>query len=167
KALSIGVVDLQDPLHARYAAVNSNHMMYAASLPKIAVLLASEDAIYQGKIEETPEVKEDMRLMIAKSSNTAASRMIERVGIDHISRVLQDPCYRLYDKQNGGGLWVGKPYGSSSIRIGDPLKNLSHAASVLQVSKYYYMLAFGQLVSYDRSRHMLDMLANPELHHKF
>lgn len=167
KSLSVGVVDMQDPLNARYAAVNGNHMMYAASLPKIAVLLASEDAIHQGKIEDTPEVEEDMRLMIAKSSNSAASRMIERVGIDHISKVLQDPCYRLYDKQTGGGLWVGKPYGSSQVRIGDPLKNLSHAASALQVSKYYYMLAFGQLVSREGSRHMLGMLANPELHHKF
>jgi beta-lactamase class A len=118
-------------------------------------------------IEETPEVKQDMRMMIAKSSNSAATRMFERVGVKHIAKVLQDPCYNLYDKKNGGGLWVGKPYGKGNIRMGDPLKNLSHAASVMQVCKYYYMLAFGQLVSEDRSRNMLQMLSNPELHHKF
>jgi beta-lactamase class A len=142
-------------------------MRYAASLPKIAILLASEDALDKGKLEETPEIKADMRMMIAKSSNAAATRMMERVGIDHIAAVLQDPAYKLYDKLNGGGLWVGKPYGKGGVRIGDPLKNLSHAASVLQVCKYYYMLAFGQLVSEDRSRDMLSMLAHPELHHKF
>lgn len=166
-SLSIGVVDMHDPLHSRFAAINGNHMMYAASLPKIAILLASADAIDKGKIEASPEVKEDMRMMITKSSNSAATRMIERVGIDHIAKVLQDPCYKLYDKLNGGGLWVGKPYGKGNIRIGDPLKNLSHAASVMQVCKYYYMLAFGQLVNEDSSRDMLNMLVDPQLHHKF
>jgi beta-lactamase class A len=167
KTLNIGIVDMQDPMHSRFAAINPNNMIYAASLPKIAVLLASEDAINQGRLLETPEVKQDMRMMIAKSSNEAASRMIQRVGIPQIASVLQDPCYNLYDKQNGGGLWVGKPYGSGGTRTGDPLKNLSHAASVFQVCKYYYMLAFGQLVSPDRSKEMLELLSHPELHHKF
>jgi len=167
KSLSIGVVDMLDPMHSRFAAINGDNMMYAASLPKIAVLLASEDAINRGNLTETPEVKKDLRMMIAKSSNEAASRMIMRVGIEQIATVLQDPYYNLYDKENGGGLWVGKPYGKSGTRIGDPLKNLSHAASVMQVCKYYYMLAFGQLVSKDRSREMLELLSGPELHHKF
>lgn len=167
KSLSIGIVDMQDPLQSRFAAINPNNMVYAASLPKIAILLACEDAIASGKLKETPEVKEDMRLMIAKSSNTAACRNFNRVGINQISSVLQDPCYNLYDKKNGGGLWVGKPYGSSSIRVGDPLKNISHAASVLQVCKFYYLLAFGQLVNEDRSNDMLNMLVDPQLHHKF
>lgn len=167
KSLSIGVVDMQDPMNSRFAAINGNHMMYAASLPKIAVLLASEYAIAQGTLKETPEVKQDMKMMIAKSSNEAASRMIERVGVEQIATVLQDPTYKLYDKENGGGLWVGKPYGKGGIRMGDPLKNLSHAASVAQVCKYYYKLAFGQLVNADRSRDMLQVLVDPQLHHKF
>ncbi len=167
KKLSIGVVDMQDPFNARFAAINGNHMMYAASLPKIAVLLASVDAIDKGELKETIEVKQDMRLMIAKSNNAATSRMIERVGIEHIASVLQDPCYNLYDEECGGGLWVGKLYGRGGKRVGDPMKNLSHAATVSQVCKYYYMLAFGQLVSLEGSRKMLDMLSNPQLHHKF
>jgi beta-lactamase class A len=167
KALSIGIVDMSDPLHSRFAAINPNNMVYAASLPKIAILLAAQQAIENGTLKETPAVKEDMRLMIAKSSNSAASRMIERVGIKALNKTLQDPKYKLYDQTNGGGLWVGKSYGSNCGRIGDPIKNLSHAASVFQVCKYYYMLAFGQLVSPDGSKNMLNALANPELHHKF
>jgi beta-lactamase class A len=167
KSLSIGIVDMLDPMNSHFASINGNNMMYAASLPKIAVLLASEDAIAKGVLKETDEVKQDMRLMIAKSNNEAASRMIQRVGIKHIGEVMQDPQYNLYDQQNGGGLWVGKAYGGGSTRIGDPIKNLSHAATVDQVCKYYYMLAFGQLVNEERSKDMLDMLVNPELHHKF
>ena len=101
--------------------------------------------------------------MIAKSSNEAASRMFNRVGIDYISKVLQDPCYNLYDKKNGGGLWVGKPYGGGGTRVGDPIKGLSHAASVMQVCKYYYMLAFGQLVNEDRSKDMLQTVSYTHL----
>lgn len=167
KRLSVGVVDMQDPFQARYAAVNGDHMMYAASLPKIAVLLASADALEQGDLAETPEVQRDMRLMIARSDNAATTRMIGRVGIDRIARVLQDPCYGLYDPQRGGGLWVGMAYGGGGKRIGDPLRNLSHAATANQVLRYYYKLAFGQLVSPARSRQMLDMLVDPQLHHKF
>lgn len=167
KALSIGIVDMHDPMQSRFAAINPDNMVYAASLPKIAVLLAAEEAIHQGKIKETPEVKTDMRMMIAKSSNSAATRMVERVGLKQIGEVMQDPRYNLYDRENGGGLWVGKAYGRSNGRIGDPLKNLSHAASVKQVCKYYYKLAFGQLVSQERSEDMLNMLVDPQLHHKF
>mgnify|MGYP001275745819 CR=1 FL=1 len=32
--LAVGLVDLADPYNVRYAAVNGNEMMYAASLPK-------------------------------------------------------------------------------------------------------------------------------------
>lgn len=166
-SLSIGIVDMQDPLHSRFAAINENNMVYAASLPKIAVLLASEEAIEQGRLVETAAVKADMRLMIAKSNNEAATRMIERVGIKQIGECMQESRYNLYDQENGGGLWVGKAYGRGNTRIGDPIKNLSHAATVMEVCKYYYMLAFGQLVSPDRSKEMLGYLVDPELHHKF
>ncbi len=33
-SLSIGIVDMQDPLHSRFAAINGDYMMYAASLSK-------------------------------------------------------------------------------------------------------------------------------------
>ena len=167
KKLSIGLVDMRDPLHARYAGINKKEMVYAASLPKIAVLLTSIQAIENGELAETPEVREDMRLMIAKSNNAATTRMIDRVGMDQIARVMQDPRYQLYDRSNKGGLWVGKAYGRGGARHGDPIKNISHAATAEQVCRYYYMLANGLLVSPERSRQMLEIMGNPELHHKF
>ncbi len=167
KKMSIGLVDLRDPLKVRFARVNGSHMMYAASLPKIAVLLAAMDAIENGELEETEEVKKDLRLMIAKSNNAASTRMIDRVGFDKISTVMQDPRYEFYDEEYGGGLWVGKRYAQAGKRVGDPLKNLSHAASATQVCRYYYLLTFGKLVNTERSKQMLDYLGDPELHHKF
>jgi len=167
KKMAVGVVDLSDAEHAKFASVNGSHMMYAASLPKIAVLLTVMDAIEKGEIKETDAVKKDMRLMIAKSDNAASSRLIDLVGYDRIEKVMTDPKYQFYNKKQGGGLWVGKRYGKGGETNREPLKNLSHAASVDEVCKYYYMLAHGKLVNEERSKEMLEIMGDPELHHKF
>lgn len=167
KKMAVGLVDLRDPLEPKYARVNGNVMMYAASLPKIAVLLAAEDAIEKGELLESEEVKSDLRLMISKSDNEASTRMIDRLGYEKIEQVLTDPKYSLYDEDYGGGLWVGKRYAKLGARYPEPLKGLSHAATVSQVCRYYYMLAYGELVSPERSKIMLEMMVSPELHHKF
>ncbi|MCB2208851.1 MAG: class A beta-lactamase-related serine hydrolase [Bacteroidetes bacterium] len=167
KKMAVGLVDLRDPLNVKYARVNGNVMMYAASLPKIAILLAAEDAFENDELEETDEIKQDLRLMISKSDNAASTRMIDRLGYEKIESVLTDPKYDLYDEDYGGGLWVGKRYAKTGERYPDPLKGLSHGATVSQVCRYYYMLAYGKLVSFDRSKIMLDMMVSPELHHKF
>lgn len=167
KKMAVGLVDLRDPLDVKYARVNGNVMMYAASLPKIAVLLAAEDALEKGEMEETDEIKSDLRLMISKSDNAAATRMIDRLGYEKIASVLTDPKYDLYDDNYGGGLWVGKRYAKLGERYPEHIKGLSHAATVSQVCRYYYMLAYGKLVSFDRSKIMLDMMVDPDLHHKF
>ena len=167
KKMAVGLVDLRDPLNVKYARVNGNVMMYAASLPKIAILLAAEDAIFKGELEETEEVKADLRAMISKSDNAASTRMIDRLGYEKIEAVLTDPQYNLYDEDYGGGLWVGKRYAKYGDRYPDPIKGLSHGATVSQVCRYYYLLVYGKLVSPERSRIMLDMMVNPDLHHKF
>lgn len=167
KKMAVGIVDLRDPLNVKYARVNGNVMMYAASLPKIGILLAAEDALEKGELEDSEEVESDLRLMISKSDNAAATRMIDLLGFDKIENVLTDPKYDLYDEDYGGGIWVGKRYAKTGARHAEPMKGLSHAATVSQVCRYYYMLAYGRLVSFDRSKIMLEMMVNPELHHKF
>jgi len=165
--LAVGVIDLRDQNHIEYARINGNNMMYAASLPKIAVLLAAMDALEKGELKETPEVTNDMKIMISKSNNQAATRMIDRLGFDKIESVLTDEKYQLYDEDHGGGLWVGKRYASSGATNREPLKHLSHAATVNQVCRFYYLLANGKLVSTNRSKQMLAIMEDPALHHKF
>jgi len=167
KKMAVGVVDIRDPYNIRFARINGNHMMYAASLPKIAVLLASQQAIEDGDLIDTDEIQDDMKLMIAKSDNAASTRMIDRLGYKKIEEVLTDPRYNLYDEEYGGGLWVGKRYASDGPRYPDPILGLSHSATVSQVCRFYYLLAFGQLVSPSRSAEMLDIMVDPKLHHKF
>lgn len=167
KKLAVAVVDLRDVQKPKFAGINSNEMMYAASLPKIAVLFAAMDAIDKGELKSTPEIQKDMRLMISKSNNQATTRMIDLLGYEKIEQVLTDEQYHLYQEDQGGGLWVGKRYASGGATNREPLKNLSHAATAYQVCRFYYMLVNGRLVSRERSKQMLDILESPELHHKF
>lgn len=167
KKMAIGLVDLRDLKDIKFARINGNHMMYAASLPKIAILLAAMDAFEKGELPETDKIRKDLKLMISKSDNRASTRMIDRLGYDKIESVMTDPKYELYDEDFGGGLWVGKRYASAGARHPDPIKGLSHAATASQVSRYYYLMASGRLVSPERSRQMLEIMEDPALHHKF
>jgi len=165
RRLAVGVVDLSDPEHVRFARVNGRVPLYAASLSKIAILLAAEEAIAEGVLEDTEEVRRELNDMIRVSSNSDATRVIDRIGLDRIEAAVKR--WGLYDERRGGGLWVGKPYGRSDVRHGDPVANLSHGANVVQVCRFYYLLATGRLVDREHSERMLETLVDPGLHHKF
>lgn len=167
-AFALGIVDLSDLRRPRYAAVNSEEMMYAASLPKIGILLAAVHQLEEGILSMTPAVKRDLNAMIRVSSNAAATRMINRVGgLDAVNDVLTAPQYRLYDPAHGGGIWVGKRFASDDRRKPDPLEGLSHGATVYQVCRFYTLLAQHRLINEARSEQMLDILDDPGLSHKF
>ncbi len=167
KKMAVGIVDLSDPYNIRYAAVNGDEMMYAASLPKIAILLAAVDAFDKHEIPECPENLTALNSMISRSNNAAATYFIDLLGYDKIENVLEDPRYDLYDQSHGGGLWVGKRYAAAGPRHPDPMMGLSHAATVSQVCRFYYLMAMGRLVSPERSKQMLSLMVDPALHHKF
>lgn len=165
--LAVGLVDLSDISSPRFAQVNGEIEMYAASLPKIAILLAAFDHFEKGKLQRTAEVEQDLHAMIRYSNNQAATRTIDRLGgLMKINAVLRDPRYHFYDRENGG-LWVGKRYAKTGPRLPDPVNGLSHSASVTQVCRFYYLLATGRLVSPQASRDMLEMLSEPGIEHKF
>jgi len=168
KRLAVGVVDLgRHNETPRFAAINGNHMMYAASLPKIAILLAVYASFEDGSLRETAAIHQDLTDMIRVSSNEAATRMMDAVGMAKIERVMRDPQFGFYDESQGGGLWVGKRYAATGPRRGDPLFNISHGATVTQVARFYYQLAEGHLINPERSAEMLEDLSDPGIHHKF
>ena len=167
KQLSVVVVDITDTSSPRMAYVNPNEMMYAASLPKIAILLGAFEKIASGEMDLDAETLEKLKQMIRNSSNPAATEILHRVGKDYLAELLQSPRYRLYDPEKNGGLWVGKDYAKAPVWKRDPLHNLSHGATALQVARFYYLLETGQLVSPEISRLMKSILADPAIEHKF
>ena len=167
KRLAVVLVDATDLEQPRVAAVNGDEMMYAASLPKIAVLLAAFEKIAEGKMELDRDTEWELHKMIRASSNEAATEMMHRVGKEYIARVLLSPRYRLYDPKHNGGLWVGKDYAAAGLWKRDPLHNLSHGATAMQVARFYYLLETENLVTPEYSRKMKQILGNSLLKHKF
>lgn len=167
KRLSVVLVDVTDADYARVASLNGDEMMYAASLPKIAIMLAVFEKIRAGELQLTPQLERELELMIRYSSNTAATSLIGKVGKDYIASVMMAPRYRLYDPNRNGGLWVGKDYASSGLWRRDPLHNLSHGATAMQAARFYYLLEAGQLVTPKLSAKMKEIMAETKVRSKF
>lgn len=165
--LGVALVDITNAGELYYAGVNDDEMMYAASLPKIAIMLAVAQAAEDGEVTWTSEFDRRLGAMVTESSNTDASWGVEQVGLTAIGETMRDPRYCFYDESKGGGLWVGKPYGPSAFENREPLQNLSHAASARQAARFMTMLSREQLVSKDWSQHMLKIMGPPKHHHKF
>jgi len=108
-----------------------------------------------------------MTNMIRYSSNEDATRVLRWVGIDRLAEILQSSRFALYDRAGAGGLWVGKSYGPEAAVRRDPLKNLSHGATVYQTARLYWMLATDQLLSAPMNTLMKQVLSKPGIQHKF
>ncbi len=167
RRLAITVVDLADPARPRMAGVNGREMFYSASLPKIAILLGAYQRMHDGELKRSAALQEDLVAMIRVSSNPAATRVLNLVGRDYLADLLMSDRYRLYDLDQGGGLWVGKPYGPEPAFRREPLQQLSHAATTFQVARFYYLLETGRLISPQASREMKEILSRPGIRHKF
>jgi beta-lactamase class A len=165
--MSVGLVDLSNPKAPRLAQVNGDTMMYGASLPKLMVLLAAFQGFEDGTLKDTSEVHRDLIEMIRRSDNPAASRMIGRIGLRKIEALASDQRYRFYDPQKGGGIWLGGTYSHGGEQNPEPITGLSHTATAYQLCRFYYLLAYGRLISPERSRQMLKILAFPDLPGKF
>ena len=165
--LCLTLVDLSNPSEPRVAAINGDHMMYAASLPKIAILLGAFVEIERGSLRPDSATIGSLTRMIRNSSNEDATLMLNRVGKHRVNEILRSDRFRLYDPLVNGGLWVGKEYATGSAFARDPLHNISHGATALQAARFYYMLETKQLVNPRLTRTMKEMFANPGIEHKF
>lgn len=166
--ISVAVVDLTDASGIRYAGVAEQTMRYAASLPKIAILLGAFDRIARGQVAYTKELSRQLTDMIRFSNNPAATDSLRLVGFRQLGLILQDPRLRLYDPGRGGGLWVGKDYGGG-LGYGprDPLHGISHGANAEQVARFLVMMERGELISPWASAEMKEILSDPGIRHKF
>ncbi|TXS96239.1 serine hydrolase [Parahaliea maris] len=165
--LALSLLVLTDDEHPRLAQINGNDMLYAASLPKIAILLGAAVGMDEGWLKPDRSLRQDIQDMIRYSCNDCANRVLEAVGGERLLDVLQSPKYGFYNAEEGGGLWLGKPYNKHPAFHRDPLKGLSHAATTYQVARFYCRLHESELVSPRQDRMMLEALSRPGINHKF
>ena len=155
-----GILDLRN---LRLAMVNPDRIEYAASVPKIGILLAYFAKHPEAATNLDPAVRLELGQMAKQSSNEMAAKYSRELGLREIQEVLNS--YGFYDASRGGGLWVGKHYGPNSERIGDPVADHSHGATVRQLLRYYLLLEQGKLVSPAASKTMREIFASPDLPH--
>jgi len=155
---AVGLFDLNT---CRLAMTNPDHETYAASVAKVGILLAYFQLHPEAATNIDPTVKHELGLMAKASSNEMASKYSHELTLAAIQKVLDS--YHFYDKDHGGGIWVGKHYGKDSERHGSPVADNSHAATVRQLLRYYIMLEQGKLVSPEACKTMKQIFASPDI----
>ena len=155
-----GVLDLKT---LRLAMIRPDRVEYAASVPKIGILLAYFQRHPQAVTNLDAQTRHELGLMIKSSDNEMAAKFSQELGLKQIQTVLNS--YHFYDQAHGGGIWMGKHYGKSNERIGDPVGDNSHAATVRQLLRYFLLLEQGKLVSPAASKRMREIFESPDIAH--
>lgn len=158
--VACGVLDLRT---RRLAMIHPDRIGYAASVPKIGILLAYFAAHPEAATNLAPTTRHELGEMIKISSNEIAAKYSRQLGLKRIQAVLDS--YGFYDAAHGGGLWVGKHYGEGSERYGDPIADHSHAATVRQLLRFYLLLEQHKLVSAAASQTMREIFMSPDIPH--
>ncbi|MBI5426422.1 MAG: serine hydrolase [Opitutae bacterium] len=157
---SVGVLDLRT---LRLAMVRPDRIDYAASVPKIAILLGWF-AAHPNLNDLDATTRHELGLMIKQSDNELAAKFSQQLGLGFIRGVLDG--YGLYDAKTGGGIWLGKHYGKGGERVVDPVGGHSHAATVRQLLRFYLLLEQDKLVSGAASAAMREVFRSPDIPHK-
>jgi beta-lactamase class A len=157
---AVGLLDLTT---SRLAMIHPDRIDYAASVPKIGILLAYVHLHPEVAGGIDSKTRHELGLMIKASDNQMATRFSQEIGLRQIQQVLNS--YGFYDTNHGGGIWVGKHYGKGGERIGDPIGDNSHAATVRQLLRFYLLMEQGKLVSPQASKFMREVFESPEIPH--
>lgn len=157
---AFGVLDLSG---LRLALIRPDTMFYAASVPKICIVLTYFATHPEAATALDPQVERELQLVIKRSSNELAAKYSQLVGLDAIQDLLQSERYRFWEPDHGGGFWCGKHYGLDEPRYGDPLHDHSHGMTVRQALRYYLMLEQGNLESPAVCAKLKQIFAAPQL----
>jgi len=157
---AVGLMDLQS---FRVAMIHPDRMEYAASVPKVSILLTYFQMHPEAATNLDKQVRHELGMMAKASNNEMASKYSHQLGMKKIQEVILQ--YHLYDTNHGGGIWFGKHYGRDTERMPDPMSNLVHAATVRQLLRYWLWLEQGKLVSPEASRTMKEIFASPDIPH--
>ena len=135
-------------LSANSIKVNiNNRQMQSASLIKLFIMATAYEEIEKGTLNKA-EVIDDIKIMINKSDNDAANRMIDRLGFDKINNYINSHEYtstQIHRKMLQG------------------TENGDNYTSVLDVGKLLEEMYRGRCVSENASKEMIEILKSQTL----
>ncbi|MFM1748554.1 MAG: hypothetical protein RLZZ188_2220 [Verrucomicrobiota bacterium] len=158
ESVAVGLLDLRT---ARLAWRRPDAIEYAASVPKVGILLAWFAAHGEAAAAADPATRRALGEMIKRSDNETATRFSRELGIARVQAALD--AHGFYDAARGGGIWFGKHYGRDSERVRDPVGGHTHAAAVRQLLRFYLLLEQDRLLSAAASAAMRDVFRSPEI----
>lgn len=157
KDAAAGVIDLKT---RRIAMIYPDRIEYGASVPKVGILYAYF-VLNPDVSKLNAQVRQELGEMAKASSNEMAAKYSQLLGLKTIQGILNRDGF--YDEKHGGGIWVGKHYGITGERYGDPVGDNSHAITVRQMLRFWLMLDQDQLVSPAVSKTMKEIFATPSI----
>jgi hypothetical protein len=98
----VGVLDLET---LRLAMIHPDRGEYAASVPKIGILLAYFQLHPQAATNLDAQTRHELGLMAKASDNQMATKFSQEMGLKQIQSVLDS--YHFYERDHGGGIWIG------------------------------------------------------------
>ncbi|MDB4931727.1 MAG: hypothetical protein JWM10_4211 [Myxococcaceae bacterium] len=179
---SVAMADLSaDARHPAYAGVADTRMLYGASVPKIATLGAAFEwrrELRAGGLAPTEGAREfdaaradfsagfreELRLMIFRSDNRAATSAAHRTGLPRIAAWLWDTG--IYDPAAGGGVWLGRGFFHDPLWRAEPLRNLPHAATARALVTFYALLGQDRLVDAAASADIRALMGPSAFHNR-
>src|SRR5438552_7223114 len=103
---AVGVLDLKT---LRLAMIHPDRGEYAASVPKIGILLAYFQLHPQAATNLDAQTRHELGLMAKASDNEMATKFSQEMGLKQIQAVVDS--YHFYERDHGCGIWIGKYYG--------------------------------------------------------
>jgi beta-lactamase class A len=157
---ALGLMDLET---CRLALIHPDRQEYGASVPKIGILYSYFVVHPDAATNLAPAVRHELGLIAKASDNALAAKYSRLVGLRKIQEILTTEGF--YSSGHGGGIWVGKHYGYTDERYGDPLQDHSHAVTARQVLRFFLLLEQGKLVSPDASETLRQIFLSPDIAH--
>jgi beta-lactamase class A len=158
----VGLLDLAAPGGPRLAWLEPERVEYAASVAKIAILLAYFDRHPEAATALDPVARHELGLMAKISSNEMAAKYSAALGLRSIQALMEREGFY---EPGRGGIWLGKHYGRGDERYPDPVSGHSHAVTVRHVLRYFLKLEQGRLLSPAASATMREVFRSPGLPH--
>jgi hypothetical protein len=88
------VVDVTDLRRPRVASYNPELMLYAASLPKIAIVLGIFVEVDGGALMLDDETRAQLIRTVRNSSNRGATALLHKVGFERLAEIFGDPAIK-------------------------------------------------------------------------
>lgn len=154
-----GLIDLKTN---RLAMIHPDRIEYGASVPKVGILYAYF-VLHPDVTKLDAQTRHELGDMAKASSNELAAKYSQMLGLKTIQGILTRDGF--YDASKGGGIWVGKHYGITGERYGDPVGDNSHGITVRQMLRFWLLLDQEKLVSPAVSKTMKEIFATPSIPH--